>query len=325
MREPDSDLELRTATMDDAEMVADLEATRDPDDPSDPVMLRFRWSTRSAAEAHMELVAKRDGTAVAFVAAGHEPWNDMPKRFGWVRPVLHPDLWSETRFRRLIDEGESWLRKENGAFVVARVRESFKDQLRVFEDRGYREERRSKIWELDLVAEREKLLAGAEYSRKRMETQGVRLLTVDQDDDPDKLSKLYELTVTAELDIPTTVPWHTAPYDEWHRFWFENPGIRPDRFWIAREGEAMVGLSVIGFPPTRGLPWTFFTATSRSVRGRGVARALKYETIAQAIALGVQRVRTQNDGANAPILHVNDEMGYRLIGPLIELHRELES
>jgi GNAT superfamily N-acetyltransferase len=325
MSEPDFDLELRTATMDDAEMVADLEAIRDPDDLRDPIMLRFWWSTRPPDEAHMDLVAERNGTAVAYIAAGHEPWEAMPKRFGWIRPVLDPEIWSETRFGRLIGEGESWLCKEEGTISVARVRESFKDQRGVFEDLGYREERRSRIWELDLVAEREKLLAGAEDSRKLMEGQGLRLLTIDQDDDPDKLSKLYQLTIASELDIPTTVPWRTMPYDEWHRFWFENPGIRADRFWIAREGEAMVGLSVMGFPPTRGVPWTFFTGTSRSVRGRGVARALKYETVAQAIALGAQRVRTQNDGANAPILHLNDEMGYRLVDQMIELHRELGS
>jgi len=31
----------------------------------------------------------------------------------------------------------------------------------------------------------------------------------------------------------------------------------------------------------------------------------------QAIALGVDKVRTDNDSQNAPILHINDTMGYR--------------
>jgi hypothetical protein len=59
------------------------------------------------------------------------------------------------------------------------------------------------------------------------------------------------------------------------------------------------------------------------VRGQGVARALKYETLAQAIGLGFRSVRTQNDGANAPILHLNDEMGYRPAAVILELHRKL--
>jgi hypothetical protein len=73
----------------------------------------------------------------------------------------------------------------------------------------------------------------------------------------------------------------------------------------------------------RGLPWTAFTATSRTVRGRGIARALKYQTMAQAIELGCERVRTANDDANAPMLHINAEMGYRVVAPSIELHRDL--
>jgi len=47
--------------------------------------------------------------------------------------------------------------------------------------------------------------------------------------------------------------------------------------------------------------------------------------MAQAVELGYKRVRTANDGANAPILHINKEMGYRLVFPVIELHRSLTS
>src|SRR5258708_2848805 len=34
---------------------------------------------------------------------------------------------------------------------------------------------------------------------------------------------------------------------------------------------------------------------------------------------------TANDGANAPILHINQEMGYRVVTPVIELHRNLRA
>lgn len=323
MGEAGTDLELRPATLDDAEIVANLEAARNPEDPRDPVMLRHWWSAgRPPNQAHMDFVAEGDEAALAYVGAGHDPW-DEKQRFGWIRPLLHPDWWSEARFGQLIDAGESWLRDEEGSTAVARARESLTNEVHALEARGYFEVRRSKVWELDLVAARETLLAAAERTREQMKAQGLRLMTLDQDSDPDRLAKLYELTTATERDIPTTVPWRISPYEEWHRFWFENPGVREDRFWIARDGDAMVGLSVIGYSPTRGVPWTFFTGTSRSVRGRGVARALKYETVAQAIALGAERIRTNNDGANAPILHLNDEMGYQLVDPVIELHRQL--
>jgi len=188
------------------------------------------------------------------------------------------------------------------------------DSLRIgtLTGRGYKEGRRFRRWELDLVANREKLLAMTEESRVRMTKEGVRLLTLGKDDDPNVIEKIWKLSEEAGDDVPTTeprVPEEVASYARW----VNAPEIHRDRFWIARIGADVVGVSVLGYPPVRGLVGTEWTATARSVRGRGVARALKCETIAQAIALGVDRVRTGNDAANDPILHINETMGYRLM------------
>lgn len=317
------DLELRPATLADAELVADLETARDPDDPRDPVMQRFWWTADSAAEVRTRLIAELDGVAIAYLMARHAEWKDDVTRFGWIRAVVHPKHWTGSLHEELIEHVESWLRSEGGEISVATVGVKLGHEVRVFEARGYKEVRRGREWELDLVGNRDRLLAGAEVSRKRMAEQGVRMLTLDNDTDPDRLAKLYEVWDAAEHDVPTTVPTQVVPYDEWYRWWFENPGFRADRLWIAREGDRIVGMSAIEYPPVRGVPWTAFTGTSRSVRGRGIARALKYETVAQAIALGAERIRTHNDGENAPILHLNAEMGYVPIDPVLELHREL--
>lgn len=286
-------------------------------------MQGFWWTADPSAEVRTRLIAELDGVVIAYVMARHAEWKKGVKRFGSVRVVLHPDHWTRSRHEHLIEIAESWLRSEGGETAVATVGEKLEHEVRVFEARGYMEVRRGRQWELDLVANRDRLLANAELSRNRMAEQGVRMLTLDNDTDPNRLAKLYEVWDAADHDIPTTVPTQVTPYDEWYHLWFENPGIRSDRVWIAREGDAIVGLSAIEYPPVRGFPWTAFTGTSRGVRGRGIARALKYETIAQAIALRAERVRTQNDAENAPILHLNAEMGYAPIDPVLELHREL--
>ncbi len=156
-----------------------------------------------------------------------------------------------------------------------------------------------------------------------MSRQGINLLTLDQDDDPETLRKVHELDLVTTKDIPTTVPIYAPLYEEWLLMYFENPGVTKDRFWIARLGDEVVGMSLVEFPPGRGVPSTEFTGTSPRFRGRGIARALKYETAAQAIALGATRLRTDNDSENAPILHLNAEMGYAPMTPYLELHREL--
>jgi len=323
MREHTHELMLRPATLDDAAIAADLESRRDPEEPRDPAILRHWWASSVGVEKIKRQIGERDGVPIAFVAAGHRPWETAQPRFGWARTLLDPEAWSAAEHDHLVDVAESWLRAEQCATSVMRMREDFTRELEVMERRGYREARRAKVWELDLVAGRERLLAAAREGRAKMRAQGARLLPLSEDSDPDKMRKLYEVTIESEQDIPTTVPWLTLSFEDWRRHWFDSPGIREDRFWIARLDDAIVGMSVLEFPVTRGTTWTAFTGTSRKVRGRGVARALKYETLAQAIALGVERVRTQNDGANAPILHLNEEMGYRLVAPVLELHRKL--
>ncbi len=316
-------LDLRHVTIDDVGIVADLDATRDPEDPRDPEMMRYWWTSGSLSLVSSRLVAVHEGKAVAFMAATHERWGQGPERFGSLRVVIHPDLWTEHEYTRLVQKGEAWLASEGVATVVSRIRADFRNELEALERIEYREVRRQNFSELDLVQHRDDLLRGRSAERRKMATQGVTMLTLSAYNDPDRLVNLHEMMVAAEQDIPSTVPIPRQPFDEWMRATFDDPGVREDRFWIALDGGVIVGLSFLEFPPVRGLPWTAFTATSQSVRGRGIARALKYESMAQAIELGYKLVRTANDGANAPILHINEEMGYRVVTPVIELHRSL--
>jgi GNAT superfamily N-acetyltransferase len=320
---PSSLLELRPVTLDDAPLVADLETALQPDDPRDPVMMRFWWAYRTADEKVHRLINVRDGRARMFVYAGHGSFNEDPRAFGEMRVRIHPEDWSEEAFREGVCRAEDWLRAEGARTGVVKVREDLSRDLEVLARLGYDETRRQHWSRLDLVEHRERLLARAAETRGDMQRQGVELMTLDRDPDPDRWRKLYDLDVETTHDVPTTAPWSVPSFEEWRVFWFENPSQTPERFWIAREGERIVGLSVIGYPPTGGIPWTAFTSTARDVRGRGIGRALKYASIAQAIGDGVHVVQTQNDAANAPILHLNQEMGYRPALSQVEMHRNL--
>lgn len=316
-------MELRPTTLDDAPQVADLETARTPDSPIAGPMMAFWWTHPTEGATSMRLVGDRDGVISLFIEAVHDAWKQGERRFGWVGVTLDPDAWTEQLYGGGIGRAESWLHRENAEVSVASIREDFPRELEALAHLGYREERRERYWELDLTARRSELLATAEQSRAEMRRQGIELLTLDRDSDPNTLRKIYELDLAATGDIPTTVPIRMSGFDTWRRDYFENPGIRQDRFWIAKLRDEVVGMSLIEFPPERGVPATVFTGTSPKLRGRGIARALKYETVAQAIELGATRIRTDNDSANAPILHLNEEMGYRPITPYIELHREL--
>jgi GNAT superfamily N-acetyltransferase len=225
----DMERELRPATLDDAALVADLESKRDPQEPRDPVMLRYWWQMGDELERAMRRVRVREESAIAFLGVSHDLWLD-----GGI--VMHP---------------------------------------------------------------------------------------CSEDSDPEKYRKLYETMVESSHDVPQSVPAHDMALDQWRRFWFDNPAIRQDRFWVAREGDDIVGCSVLDCPVVRGGPWTAYTGTRRRGRGRGIARALKYQSMAQAIEVGYSRVRTGNDAENHATLRINAQMGYRPVAPIIELQSSL--
>ena len=56
------------------------------------------------------------------------------------------------------------------------------------------------------------------------------------------------------------------------------------------------------------------TGTLRDYRGRGLALLAKRATLVNAAKRGVELVSTENDETNAPMLRVNEHLGYRPIG-----------
>lgn len=304
------DLILRPATLDDAAFAADMYTELQPDDPEDPVMWRHWWANTDPTSTVRRFVATRDGTPVGLAGMQHPSWNKMPERYARVTGEVVRALRTPERLAALLAFSEDLAQRDGALRAASWTWEGDRLLVDVFTSRGYREERRSRFWELDLVANRARLEEMALASRQRMREQGIRVLTVAEDRDPEKYRKIWRMSEEASRDTPRTVPWVETPFEVF-KTWFESPGVREDRMWIAREGDDVLGISVLAYPPVRGVVSTDWTGTARSVRGKGVARALKCETVMQAIALGVDRVRTDNDSRNAPILHINDSMGYR--------------
>ena len=299
----------RAATSDDAAFAADVMTAVTPESPWDPVSLRYWWSQPDEFTEIVRFIVLRGERPIGFTQIDHARWDVQPERYASIRGDLMPTDRTRDALSALLAPMEE--RAIADGARILRVSANDDDALRsgAILGLGYRRDRHQRRWELDLAANRERLLAMTAESRARMRQEGVRLMTLAEDTDPDVITKVWRLSEEAGDDVPTTVPRIPEATESYTR-WANAPEIHRDRFWIARVGDDVVGLSVLGYPPMRGIVGTEWTATARAVRGRGIARALKCETVAQAIALGVDRVRTGNDAANAPILHLNETMGY---------------
>jgi GNAT superfamily N-acetyltransferase len=304
------DLQFREATLDDATFSADVQTAVFPTRPTDPVIERYWWEQPDDTFVSRRWIVQRDGHDIGVAAFDHPAWARLQVPHGDLYRDLLPDQRDPASLQALLAEMERRL-TANGAKRIA-VRANEDDQVRIaaIVGRNFNEDRRGRRWILDLDENRERIERMTRQSRDRMRREGIELLTLDREHDPDKYRKVWRMNEEASQDVPTTLPIVEESFEDSMR-WLRSPGMHEDRFWIARDGDEIVGVSVLEYPPVRGIVGTAWTATARRVRGRGIARALKCETLMQAIALGVDRVRTGNDGANDPILHINASMGYR--------------
>ncbi|HEY0783124.1 MAG TPA: hypothetical protein VGE98_11750, partial [Thermoanaerobaculia bacterium] len=297
-----SELVLRPATLDDVPWVARLQTERDPSEPANEEQMRPRWRTAAPDRVQDRWLVEEAGAPIGFAYHEHPAWAIAPTRASRIAAWFPRHARRPGRLDRAFELLERFAAADGAELLVAGTREGQDDEYASLLARGYREERRSKSWELDLAANGAKIAAMTAASRERMRAEGIEITTIDRVADPEKWRKLHAMVEASIQDIPTTVP-HAPDSFESFMQWLSSPGLHADRLWVAREGSAIVGMSLLDYPPGVGNVWTDYTGTSRAVRGRGVARALKCETVTQATALGVGRVRTNNDGENAPILH----------------------
>ena len=314
----------RPATLDDAELASDVMTSAYPSLQQDPVMTRYRWENPRLGYEYTRFLAYADGRAIAFVGTVHAPWAKLPDRHCevevWLDKAEHTGEMLESMYRWV----EAKAVADGAKLLLSYCGEDEPDVLAAHEALGYERARTEKVWELDLSSRGQTLLKEASEARGRMDSQGIRMLTVGGWDDPLATRKLFDLNGRTVQDVPHTLPIVPEQYED-----FQNrlraPDRRLDRWWVAIDGDRPVAMSFLKFPPVRGSVWTGYTCTDPEYRGRGIARAVKLQSLGQAVELGIHTVCTDNDSENAPMLHINETLGYVRRPGFVEHHKRVES
>jgi GNAT superfamily N-acetyltransferase len=124
----------------------------------------------------------------------------------------------------------------------------------------------------------------------------------------------YAVALEAYRDEPDGEDNIVEPYEAWLAHDFARLATTAPTFVALVDGE-VVGYSQLTMTRARpGEAAHAFTGVKRSWRGRGVATALKRTQIRWAKENGVERLATQNEERNAPMLKINERLGYRSIG-----------
>ena len=155
-----------------------------------------------------------------------------------------------------------------------------------------------------------------------LEASGICFCTLaDFPDTPETSHKLYDLNTSDMLENSNTnTPW---TYDLFEKSVLTAPWFRRDGQLLAVDGDQWVGMSAVGLSPETHTAYNEYTGVLRPYRRRKIATSLKVLAARYARENGAQKLLTDSNLRNAPILAINRKMGYKPQPGKYTLVREL--
>ena len=154
-------------------------------------------------------------------------------------------------------------------------------------------------------------LSDLDQVRSQLRRDGIETTAFTAIDSPQAREELYRATMPIWRDMPHEphVDWEDPPIATFLKSVFEGPSVLLDSYFVALDGEHIVGLSYLVRRPD-GDAEVGDTGVLHSHRRRGIARTLKRMVTRYAAERGIQRVHTDNRADNTGMLAINRELGF---------------
>jgi mycothiol synthase len=262
--------------------------------------------------AHCRLgrwVAEYQGDVVGFGQYAQDAHNYDPRKFGQ-RTVVDPAYHCRGIGGQLYDLVLSEVQRFDPLMVYEWSREDMPCRVGFLARRGFVEDMRVLFSALDLTT-----LDLGRFADKipTAEAQGIQLRSFAElgPDDPAVRRQIYEMWLEVRGDVPAA-PTEVQREFSFEQFWeqTDRPALLPDGYFLAFDGDELVGTSAVWRAPEPDGLRTGLTAVKRAHRRRGIAFALKIRALEFAVAQGFKRVQTDNESNNRGMLAINIELGF---------------
>lgn len=149
----------------------------------------------------------------------------------------------------------------------------------------------------------------------------IRFVRFSEIDSPAVRRALYAMSEEVTADMPTPDRFPVATYEEWEQELLATPYFSPETLILAVDGDQPVAICFLTVDGSRA--HNHFTAVARSHRGRGIAWNIKLESLRMVRDLGVRELRTENNTGNAPMLAINERLGFTRAPGYVRFGRDL--
>jgi GNAT superfamily N-acetyltransferase len=287
---------IREATLDDAERVARLSTIVYPAELTTARSLRHRWAAIPPRTRRRMWLAEEGGEAVGFAAVGLAHSSADPGA-AVANAYVHPGRRRQGIGSALWEVVEPHL-AEIGATHVNSFGLDEEPSRRFMGARGFEVTYVQRMSRLDL----------GRLGAPPPVPAGVELVPFGAVDDP---RVIWALEAEGLRDVPADQALDDYRFEEWEARLWSDPDLDVEASLLALlDGEPAAFTSLLSDAES-GRATSAMTATARRARGRGLASLVKHHGLARLAAAGFREAVTENDEQNAPMLRVNERLGYR--------------
>ncbi|MCL1598071.1 MAG: GNAT family N-acetyltransferase [Actinomycetia bacterium] len=261
-----------------------------------------------------------DDEVVGSAYLGESPWLEQTMMVAHV--MVHPEQQNRGFGRTLLEHSEAMASERGAEKLIGWVQETRPRAMRFVERAGFRENDRE--WQSTLDLDRFDPAAWQD-TIDRVTASGIRIIPVGTlaEERPGWKQELHRLYVELETDTPTMFPIQEMPYDDFEVL-IVGRRLVAEGFLVAVAGNQLVGLTqpeLVDDVPTAISQ--DMTGVRSDYRGRGIATALKAAAAIWAKHGGFKSIRTENAQSNAPMLAVNDRLGFERDHATVEYLKRL--
>ncbi|WP_420631179.1 GNAT family N-acetyltransferase [Candidatus Leptofilum sp.] len=268
-------------------------------------------------------VVEQDGRTIAFGSAKYHTYATTAGRYRFSITV-HPDFEGRGVGTAVYDHIWQTLQTCTPAPTVLEsgCYQHHPQAVRFLQKRGFRQTMRWVITKLDLPdADTAKLAPLIQ----KLEAADITFHALPdlQKSDPNWLAELHELDWQLVQDEPLPYTPKKISLAEYKKLYLDSPNAMPTSWFVARHNGRYIGNSMLEQGSQPGVVSTGFTGVLRDYRRRGLATALKAQTIEYAKNAGFQRIRTGNE-ENNPMLTLNKKLGFEELTASLAFEKLLE-